>query len=83
MKDTSWAHALEVAADGQGLVGHPFRVPLDRRRGQGPRGWTVLDLDGTLITAHSGKDGAAPTWKKGYGFHPLAAWCINTRGSPR
>jgi len=42
-------------------------------------GWTVIDMDGTLVTAHSDKEGAAPTWKKGYGFHPLAAWCMNTR----
>jgi hypothetical protein len=27
----------------------------------------------------SDKEGAAPTWKKGYGFHPLGAWCRNTR----
>ncbi|MGH3181137.1 MAG: IS1380 family transposase [Streptosporangiaceae bacterium] len=47
--------------------------------GKSLAGWTVIDMDGTLITAHSDKDGAAPTWKKGYGFHPLAAWCINTR----
>ena len=44
-------------------------------------GWVVIDMDGTLVTAHSDKEGAAPTWKKGYGFHPLAAWCINTRES--
>ena len=36
-------------------------------------------MDATLITAHSEKEKAAPTWKKGYGFHPLAAWCRNTR----
>ncbi len=42
-------------------------------------GWVVIDMDGTLVTAHSDKEGAAPTWKKGYGFHPLAAWCSNTR----
>jgi hypothetical protein len=42
-------------------------------------GWVVIDLDATLITAHSDKEKAAPTWKKGYGFHPLAAWCSNTR----
>jgi hypothetical protein len=29
-------------------------------------GWLFLDMDGTLITAHSAKEGAAPTWKKGY-----------------
>jgi hypothetical protein len=42
-------------------------------------GWVVIDMDATLITAHSDKDGARPTWKKGYGFHPLGAWCRNTR----
>jgi len=41
--------------------------------------WLVIDMDATLITAHSDKEGARPTWKMGYGFHPLAAWCINTR----
>jgi len=42
-------------------------------------GWVVIDMDATLVTARSGKDGAAPTWKKGYGFHPLGAWAANTR----
>jgi hypothetical protein len=41
-------------------------------------GWVVIDLDATLITAHSDKQGAAATFKKGYGFHPLGAWCANT-----
>ncbi len=40
-----------------------------------------IDLDGTLITARSGKEGAAPTVKMGYGFHPLGAWCANTAES--
>ena len=31
----------------------------------------VLDIDSTLITAHSEKDGAAGTWRDGFGFHPL------------
>lgn len=42
-------------------------------------GWIVIDMDATLVTARSGKEGAAPTWKKGYGFHPLGAWCRSTR----
>jgi hypothetical protein len=42
-------------------------------------GWLVIDMDTTLVTARSDKEGAAPTWKKGYGFHPLGAWCANTR----
>ena len=47
--------------------------------GKALTGWLFIDMDGTLITAHSDKQGAAPTWKMGYGFHPLAAWCMNTR----
>jgi hypothetical protein len=42
-------------------------------------GWLVIDMDATLVTASSDKEGAAPTWKKGYGFHPLGAWCASTR----
>lgn len=34
-------------------------------------GLVVLDLDATLVTAHSEKQWAARTWKKGFGFHPL------------
>jgi hypothetical protein len=41
--------------------------------------WLAIDLDGTLITAHSDKENARPTWKMGYGFHPLGAWLANTR----
>jgi hypothetical protein len=41
-------------------------------------GWIVVDIDATLITAHSDKQGAAATFKKGWGFHPLGAWCANT-----
>lgn len=31
----------------------------------------TLDFDATLVTAHSDKQGAAGTFKGGYGFHPL------------
>lgn len=31
----------------------------------------ILDIDATLITAHSEKEGAAGTYKRGFGFHPL------------
>jgi Transposase DDE domain group 1 len=36
-------------------------------------GCYVIDLDGTLIGSHSDKQGAAPTYKRGFGFHPLLA----------
>jgi hypothetical protein len=44
-------------------------------------GWIVIDIDATLITSHSAKQGAAATFKKGFGHHPLAAWCANTSES--
>jgi hypothetical protein len=34
----------------------------------------VADLDATIVTAHSEQENAAPTWKKTFGFHPLAAF---------
>ena len=34
----------------------------------------TIDLDATLITAHSDKDGAAGTFKGGYGFAPMLAY---------
>jgi hypothetical protein len=39
----------------------------------------TIDIDATLITAHSEKEGAAGTYKGGYGFHPLAAYVDETR----
>jgi hypothetical protein len=37
-------------------------------------GFYVIDLDATLIGAHSDKEQAAPTYKRGFGFHPLLAY---------
>ena len=34
----------------------------------------VIDLDATLVTAHSDKELAAPTFKRGFGHHPLWAF---------
>jgi len=34
----------------------------------------IVDLDATLVTAHSDKEQAAPNFKRGYGFHPLCAF---------
>lgn len=34
----------------------------------------VIDVDATLVTAHSEKEFAAPTFKKGFGHHPLCAF---------
>ncbi len=34
----------------------------------------ILDIDATLLTAHSDKEGAAPTYKRGFGFHPMLCY---------
>jgi hypothetical protein len=42
----------------------------------------VIDIDATLVTSYSdNKEDAAPTYKRGFGFHPLGAWC-DTTGEP-
>ena len=38
----------------------------------------VIDLDATLVTAHSDKEGARGNFKGGFGYHPLGAWLDNT-----
>ena len=43
--------------------------------GERPAAPLCVDLDATLVTAHSDdKDGAAVTYKRGWGFHPLMAF---------
>lgn len=37
-------------------------------------GFYVIDIDATLVNAHSDKQDAAPTWKRGFGFYPLLAY---------
>src|SRR5512135_1057807 len=39
----------------------------------------TIDLDATLIAAHSEKEQAAGTYKGGYGFHPLLGYADETR----
>jgi Transposase DDE domain group 1 len=39
----------------------------------------VIDIDATLITAHTEKEGAAVNFKSGFGFHPLFAYLDESR----
>ena len=41
----------------------------------------LIDTDATLVTAHSDKDQAAPTFKRGFGFHPLWAFDHGAEGT--
>lgn len=52
--------------------GHRSPVPL-----AGP---VIIDLDATLITAHSEKEGATANFKRGFGFHPLLAFVDHGAG---
>ncbi|WP_238072504.1 IS1380 family transposase [Rhodococcus zopfii] len=40
----------------------------------------VIDIDATLVTAHSEKESAAPTFKRGFGFHPLCVFVDHGTG---
>jgi len=43
-------------------------------------GLLTVDIDATIVTACSEKEKAAPTWKKTFGFHPLAAFADHGAG---
>jgi hypothetical protein len=60
------------------LGGFPWLTVAGKRL----RGWIVIDIDATIITSASKNTGAAVTFKKTFGFHPLVAWCANTSESP-
>jgi hypothetical protein len=72
---TAWRtlEAVDATAAGRIAVG---RADARRRAwvgGVDPK-FYVIDFDATLITSHSDKTGAAPTYKRGFGFHPLLAF---------
>jgi hypothetical protein len=39
----------------------------------------VLDVDASCVDCHSEKQGAAPTFKGGFGYHPILVFLDNTR----
>jgi DDE family transposase len=72
----------QLACDERGLAA--LRAARAHARG---RAWTAgahaegllcIDVDGTLLDAHSEKEGAAGTYKGGFGFYPLV--CYLDRG---
>jgi len=72
--------AKAVARDRAWLArGELTGVELPGSRAAGKRiGQVVIDLDATLVTAHSDKEGAKGNFKGGFGYHPLGAWLDNT-----
>ncbi|MBC7307579.1 MAG: IS1380 family transposase [Dietzia sp.] len=53
-------------------------VPASRVAGTDLGEVVVLDVDATIVLAHSEKENASPTFKRTFGFHPLGVWCDNT-----
>nr|WP_281289023.1 IS1380 family transposase [Streptomyces cadmiisoli] len=66
-REVAW---LQAAENGEG-------IPAARAAGRVLPG-LVLDLDATLVACHSEKEAAAPTYKGGFGFHPLVCFLANT-----
>lgn len=57
----------------------PDGLPASKVAGTGlGKNVVVLDVDATIVVAHSEKENASATFKKTFGFHPLGVWCDNT-----
>jgi hypothetical protein len=58
----------------------PGGVPASKVAGTVlPADVIVLDVDATIVPVHSEKENAAATFKRTFGYHPLAVWCDNTQ----
>jgi hypothetical protein len=87
---TAWRAIQHLAEGGEtGLAGLRLARATARavawRTGAGPAGRLIVDLDGSLIIAHTDrKQGADGTYKHTFGFHPLLAYLDhhNGRGEP-
>ncbi len=82
---TAWRRVADLAGDELALAGLD-----DARRCARTAAWNAgatpaavrdpgsaplcVDIDATLVTAHSDKESTAGTYKGGYGFHPLLAY---------
>jgi hypothetical protein len=79
---TAWRVIEQVARDPDGLAGLRAARAHARaaawRSGAHLDGLLVVDVDGTLVDAHSDKQAAAGTYKGGFGFYPLV--CYLDRG---
>jgi hypothetical protein len=56
----------------------PSGLPASKVAGNDLGDAVVLDVDATIVIAHSERENAAPTFKGTFGFHPLGVWCDNT-----
>ena len=66
-------HELRTARAHARAVAWRHRCPV---RADGP---VPVDIDGTIVVAHSEKESAAATFKRTFGFHPLLAFVDHGR----
>lgn len=58
----------------------PGGLPASRVAGTAlPADVVVLDVDATIVIAHSEKEQATRTFKKTFGYHPIGVWCDNSQ----
>jgi len=87
---TAWRRVADLAGDELSVA----RLDAARRRvradvwGHRPpsavadeHGLVCVDIDATLVTAHSDKQDAAGTFKGGFGFHPLVGYLDREDGT--
>ena len=90
-RDRRWRGPAAAEGHGRGERGAAVCLGAGHRpawhaaagAGRGPElgGVASIRLDATVVQAHSDKDLAEANFK-GYGHHPLLAYCDNTGGEP-
>ena len=76
---TAWRLVDALSEERLDAIGLARASARTRAWEQGARPERItLDIDATLVTSHSDKDGAAGTYKGGYGFHPLLCYLDET-----
>jgi hypothetical protein len=77
---TAWRAIEAVTSPELRGIASALAAARDRvwARAERPNGGVTVDFDATLVTSHSDKEDAAPTYKRGFGFHPLGVWCDET-----
>jgi hypothetical protein len=78
---TAWRAVKATASLELARIPKAVAAAREKLWAKAPPGDITIDFDATLVNVHSEKQDACPTYKKGFGFHPLGAWC-DTTGEP-
>jgi hypothetical protein len=65
------------------LAASPAGVPASKVAGTDLGSTVVLDVDATIVVAHSEKEHASATFKKTFGFHPVRREALLIRAEVR